>query len=265
MEIEIIDISKANVPNVRFDITAWEKIQFIVDHESMEIGWFGTVDHDPKSNTYVVTDIFITEQKRNGATCEQSAKGLNELTYEIIRDLSLSSEEKRNRLNTFNFWGHSHVNMGVSPSCEDIANAKRFAGKDFLITGIFNKKGDVRLDFWDFKNNLHYAELPVRKRWHLSDETVTKIISDINTKVKEITFESSYSYGSPQHLRSGRALFGSPASVWNSEKPSVSNEGIDLDDAIRSSNASSNKLVEKVDNNDFFSKTQISQKSWMQH
>lgn len=264
MEIEIIDISKANVPNVRFDITAWEKIQFIVDHESMEIGWFGTVDHDPKSNTYVVTDIFITEQKRHGATCEQSAKGINALTSEIIRDQSLSSEEKRNRLNTFNFWGHSHVNMGVSPSSEDIANAKRFAGKDFLITGIFNKKGDVRLDFWDFKNNLHYAELPVRKRWHLSDETVTKIISDINTKVKEITFESSYSYGS-QYSHPRMALFGSPASVWNSEKPSVSNEGIDLDGAIRSSNASSNKLVEKVDNNDFFSKTQISQKSWMQH
>lgn len=140
MEIEIIDISKANVPNVRFDIVAWEKIQFIVDHESMEIGWFGTVDHDPKSNTYVVTDIFITEQKRDGATCEQSAKGINELTSEIIRDRSLSSEEKRDRLNKFNFWGHSHVNMGVSPSSEDIANAKRFAGKDFLITGIFNKK-----------------------------------------------------------------------------------------------------------------------------
>jgi hypothetical protein len=265
MEIEIIDISKANVPNVRFDITAWEKIQFIVDHESMEIGWFGTVDHDPKSNTYVITDIFITEQRRHGATCEQSAKGLNELTSEIIRDQSLSSEEKRDRLNTFNFWGHSHVNMGVSPSCEDIANAKRFAGKDFLITGIFNKKGDVRLDFWDFKNNLHYAELPVRKRWHLSDETVTKIISDINTKVKEITFESSYSYGS-QYSHPRMALFGSPTSDWNSEKPSVSNKWVELDPAtICSTNASGNKLVEKLDNNDFFSKTQISQKSWMQH
>lgn len=265
MEIEIIDISKANVPNVRFDITAWEKIQFIVDHESMEIGWFGTVDHDPKSNTYIITDIFITEQRRHGATCEQSAKGLNELTSEIIRDLSLSSEEKRNRLNTFNFWGHSHVNMGVSPSCEDIANAKRFVGKDFLITGIFNKKGDVRLDFWDFKNNLHYAELPVRKRWHLSDETVTKIISDINTKVKEITFESSYSYGS-QYSHPRMALFGSPTSDWNSEKPSVSNKWVELDPAtICSTNASGNKLVEKLDNNDFFSKTQISQKSWMQH
>ena len=265
MEIEIIDISKANVPNVRFDITAWEKIQFIVDHESMEIGWFGTVDHDPKSNTYVITDIFITEQRRHGATCEQSAKGLNELTSEIIRDQSLSSEEKRDRLNTFNFWGHSHVNMGVSPSCEDIANAKRFAGKDFLITGIFNKKGDVRLDFWDFKNNLHYTELPIRKRWHLSDETVTKIISDINTKVKEITFEPSYSYGS-QYSHPRMALFGSPTSDWNSKKPSVNNEWMGLEPATRcSTNTSDNKLVEKVDNNDFFSKTQISQKLWMQH
>lgn len=265
MEIEIIDISKANVPTVRFDIVAWEKIQFIVDHESREIGWFGTVDHDPKSNTYVVTDIFITEQKRDGATCDQSAKGINELTSEIIRDRSLSSEEKRDRLNKFNFWGHSHVNMGVSPSSEDIANAKRFAGKEFLITGIFNKKGDVRLDFWDFKNNLHYAELPVRKRWHLSDETVTKIISDINTKVKEITFESSYSYGS-QYSHPRMALFGSPTSDWNSKKPSVNNEWMKLEPAIRcSTNASDNKLVEKVDNNDFFSKTQISQKLWMQH
>lgn len=29
MEIEIIDISKANVPNVRFDITAWEKFNLL--------------------------------------------------------------------------------------------------------------------------------------------------------------------------------------------------------------------------------------------
>lgn len=261
MEIEIIDISKANVPNVRFDITAWEKIQFIVDHESMEIGWFGTVDHDPKSNTYVITDIFITEQKRHGATCEQSAKGLNELTSEIIRDLSLSSEEKRNRLNTFNFWGHSHVNMGVSPSCEDIANAKRFAGKDFLITGIFNKKGDVRLDFWDFKNNLHYTELPVRKRWHLSDETVTKIISDINTKVKEITFESPYTQ---KHSYYG-VNWAKPQDDFSNPYKTISGSTPMLGGIACSSFANTNKLVEKLDNNDFFSKTQISQKSWMQH
>lgn len=259
MEIEIIDISKANVPNVRFDITAWEKIQFIVDHESMEIGWFGTVDHDPKSNTYVVTDIFITEQKRHGATCEQSAKGINALTSEIIRDQSLSSEEKRDRLNKFNFWGHSHVNMGVSPSSEDIANAKRFAGKDFLITGIFNKKGDVRLDFWDFKNNLHYAELPVRKRWHLSDKTVTKIISDINTKVKEITFESSDVY--PYN----RSVWTRPQVDLCKPYQPISEDMPMLGGVACSHFASGNKLVEKVDNNDFFSKTQISQKSWMQH
>lgn len=261
MEIEIIDISKANVPNVRFDITAWEKIQFIVDHESMEIGWFGTVDHDPKSNTYVITDIFITEQRRHGATCEQSAKGINELTSEIIRDLSLSAKEKRDRLNTFNFWGHSHVNMGVSPSCEDIANAKRFAGKDFLITGIFNKKGDVRLDFWDFKNNLHYTELPVRKRWHLSDETVTKIISDINTKVKEITFESPYTQ---KHSYYG-VNWAKPQDDFFNPYKTISGSTPVLGGIACSSFANNNKLVEKVDNNDFFSKTQISQKSWMQH
>lgn len=116
MNIKILDTEKFFIPKVYIDSKAFEKIRFIVDHEPMEIGFMGSVSHNPNSEIYVITDVFITKQERSATTTEQSAEGLNELTSSIIQDNTLTNAQKKQRLNSLNFWGHSHVDMSVSPS-----------------------------------------------------------------------------------------------------------------------------------------------------
>ena len=194
MNIKILDTEKFFIPKVYIDSHAFEKIRFIVDHEPMEIGFMGSVSHNPNSEIYVITDVFITKQKRSATTTEQSGEGLNELTSSIIRDNTLTNAQKKQRLSSLNFWGHSHVDMAVSPSERDLSNALTFKTKLYLIAAIFNKRGDVRVDFYDFEHGIVYENLEVQTKWNLPDETITEILEDIRTKVSEIEPKTSY-YG----------------------------------------------------------------------
>lgn len=192
MNIKILDTEKFFIPKVYIDSHAFEKIRFIVDHEPMEIGFMGSVSHNPNSEIYVITDVFITKQERSATTTEQSAEGLNELTSSIIQDNTLTNAQKKQRLNSLNFWGHSHVDMTVSPSGQDLSNALTFKTKPYLIAAIFNKRGDIRVDFYDFEHGIAYEDLEVQTKWNLPDETITEILEDIRTKVSEIKPKASY-------------------------------------------------------------------------
>ena len=158
MDIEILDKNKICAPTVRIPFNILEEIKFIVAHESEEIGWYGTVKELP-DNVYEIGEIFIPEQERNGGTCELSAEGLNNITSEIIKNPNLSNEEKEDKINSIAFWGHSHVNFGVSPSSQDIDNAKKHSGKPYLIAARFNKAGNIRIDFFDFKRGLLFNDV----------------------------------------------------------------------------------------------------------
>lgn len=185
MDIEILDKSKICAPTVRIPFGILEEIKFIVDHESEEIGWYGTVKELP-NNVYEIGEIFIPEQERNGGTCELSAEGLNNITSEIIKDTNLSNEEKEAKINSIAFWGHSHVNFGVGPSSQDVDNAKKHSGKPYLIAARFNKAGNIRVDFFDFKRGLLFNNIDLECAWAISPERQDAILKDIKNNVKKL-------------------------------------------------------------------------------
>ena len=59
-------------------------------------------------------------------------------------------------------WGHSHVDMGVISSAQDDKQMETFAdgGHNWFIRIIVNKKGDIRLDLYDYENGIIYNNLP---------------------------------------------------------------------------------------------------------
>lgn len=185
MDIEILDKNKICAPTVRIPFNILEEIKFIVDHESEEIGWYGTVKELP-GNIYEIGEIFIPEQERNGGTCELSAEGLNNITSKIIKNPKLSNEEKEDKINSIAFWGHSHVNFGVSPSSQDIDNAKKHSGKPYLIAARFNKAGNIRIDFFDFKRGLLFNDVTLECAWAISPERQNSILNDIKNNVKKL-------------------------------------------------------------------------------
>lgn len=128
----------------------YTKMRMLVDSSSDEIGWHGTVVKD--GNKFLITDILIYPQVVTGATVTPDQK-----EFEEWKD-SLSDEQ----FNTLDFHGHSHVNMGVSPSGVDdkfqddiMSQAGEDTTKIFMIT---NKKGDLFVRVYDVPSNTVYEE-----------------------------------------------------------------------------------------------------------
>mgnify|MGYP005838547743 CR=1 FL=1 len=138
-------------PKVIFTPKVIKDIETIVDICNDEVGWLGVVKQK-KPNEYLIEKILITKQEVHSSTCEMMPEGLHELA-----DI-LDIEE----LGCLKFWGHSHHDMGVSPSSQDNEQAESLveSSEDIFIRGIFNKKGEVGLSFYDKRNKIIIDDIP---------------------------------------------------------------------------------------------------------
>ena len=127
----------------------------LVDDTSTEIGWYGTVTKYPGLNeVYVIEDIIVYPQKVTGATCVQDDDKMFEF------EMSLTTEQ----VNHKRFHGHSHVNMGVTPSGVDEQFYQDILSQvnDYFIVTITNKRNEYTVRFYDMANNILYSDLPIR-------------------------------------------------------------------------------------------------------
>ena len=86
--------------------------------------------------------------------------------------------------NNMKVWGHSHVNMTTSPSGQDDKQIEVFAenADDFFIRIIANKKGDFRIDLYDFTTGVIYEKLP----YEINYGSDKDIIESLYRKIAEI-------------------------------------------------------------------------------
>jgi hypothetical protein len=138
-------------PKVFYTDTAWATIRYLVDSVSTEVGWLGLVETETNDKdevvSFTITDIYIPEQKVNGAETDIAA--------ETLCDLAVELEESGKESEKLIYWGHSHVNMGVSPSTQDEVQVEEFLdnGCKLFIRGIYNKHGHSKVDIYDVDNN----------------------------------------------------------------------------------------------------------------
>lgn len=161
VKVDISDIIKEYIteknieePEVYITADAYVKMRTLVDQTSTEIGWYGTVTKQPGlNNVYVIDDIIVYPQKVTGATCEQDDDRMFEF------EMSLTTDQVNNK----RFHGHSHVNMGVTPSGVD----ENFYAdiltqvQDYFIICITNKSNKYTVRFYDVENNLMYEDVPI--------------------------------------------------------------------------------------------------------
>jgi len=125
------------------------KVKQVEDLEYMFLGEVEKIDN----TKFVIQDIVFTPQLVTGATVEtDDEKYVDWLTQNYPHPKS----RKKIRLH-----GHSHVNMGVTPSGEDNKQLSRFIDQisDFFIQLIINKKGDYTLNLFNKETNLIYEKL----------------------------------------------------------------------------------------------------------
>ena len=107
---EITDNRKATI---RFSERAWIKMFALIHTYSTEVEWHGVVERLEPSVFYI-KDVLIFPHEVTGATVTS-----DQTAYEKWLD-TLDNDT----FNALRFHGHSHVNMGVTPSGVDMNTAK---------------------------------------------------------------------------------------------------------------------------------------------
>jgi len=148
----IVEEHTKDIPEPKIIMTtdAHYKTKLLVDQFTSEVAWHMVVDR-LDDNVLVIKDIVVFPQEVTGTT----ADGING-EYEMF--LHQLEDEVFNKLRGH---GHSHVNMGVTPSITDENYYTNLMTQvpDYYITLVINKKGETHLRLYDVQNNILYTDL----------------------------------------------------------------------------------------------------------
>lgn len=196
MKTRVIEQNLAT-PYIEISNYAMDKIRYIVENNDMEIGWMGFVDTIEGSEHplhYKITDVVILEQHRHGTTCELDETGYDKLVHEVVEKYKDDEDEEADikQINKLLFWGHSHVNMSTNASLQDEKQAFDFAKKGKIIRGIFNKRGEIGLSYFDFTKNIAWDDLTLHMESCLTKEDKEQLDKDFKEKLLLKTEESAF-------------------------------------------------------------------------
>ena len=166
---------KIIAPTVRVTTNALKWLTAIADLHPHEVGVFGFVD-ELENNTFVIRDIFYPKHSEAaGVTCEISPEG------ETLMAEWLMTHNREADLSKARFWGHSHVDMGVSPSGQDESQSieRMNRNESYLIRGIFNKAGLLSISFYDYQNKRRFDN----SKWETDEDEEDK---KIRAKIMEL-------------------------------------------------------------------------------
>ena len=152
-----IPLTISNHEKARLVITqvAYEKMCALVNACDKEIAWHGTVtkkvQNKGKKNetaTYTIHDVFMFPQKVTSTTVQGVEQDYALWTAGLTDDV----------LNSMRLHGHSHVNMGVTPSGVDTAYQDDMLEtlEDFYVFMILNKRKEYWVRIVDIEDNITY-------------------------------------------------------------------------------------------------------------
>ena len=159
------------IPTITFSRDFARKMKHLVMSTPTEISWVGEVEGDPRA-ALKVTNLHIMRQKVSCATFEEEDNAFVDLKSRIGEAVYKIRAH-----------GHSHVNMGVTPSGTDqkdtVDNWKALE-VPFLIRMIANKQGALRVDFFDFERGISVECIDFK----VEDEPLS--FPELDAEVKEL-------------------------------------------------------------------------------
>lgn len=159
--------AKANEATLYYTAEAWTKIVVLLEHFTKEVAWHGVAQRvEGDESAYIISDILVYPQTVTGSTVEMD-------TGEYAKWLQHGDERGDERFDYLKMQGHSHVNMGVTPSGVDLHHQeeilRQLGDKSFYIFMIYNKS---------FKHDIKIYDMALNTMFDDSDITV-KIIDAV--------------------------------------------------------------------------------------
>lgn len=150
-QTEKLSTSKATII---YEELAWKKMCALVSACDKEIAWHYLCRRGDLANEFIIEDIILFPQTVTGATVTSDdleyamwVSGLNDATFARV-----------------NGHGHSHVNMGTSPSGVDCQYQRDMINnglRKFYIFAIWNKKGDNWHTIYDPTENIVWEDADI--------------------------------------------------------------------------------------------------------
>ncbi len=174
-------VELTNIPRILITRQAYEDMYILVDEVNKEVGWIGTVER--AGSDFLIKEIFLLEQETHVATCEITADGLAEWAQEIMA----SRPDGMEVVNSLRFWGHSHVNMGTSPSGQDESQMTVFVenGCNYFIRGILNKQGRMEFTLFLYDVGIKISDVEWELYEPVDESRRERWKTEIEAKVKE--------------------------------------------------------------------------------
>ena len=172
---------------VNFTASAYLKMSMLVNSFDSEVAWHGTVERN--ENEFTIKDIFVYPQNVTGATVNTDQDKYEQWLMQLDDD----------DFNTLRMQGHSHVNMGTSPSSVDLSHQERIVEQlddnDYYIFMIWNKKGEHTIKIFDMLTNTFYDDDDVTVNIEGGD-LLSGFLKEANQLVTK-TYYNAYEYKKP--------------------------------------------------------------------
>ena len=155
---------------------AYSKTVILVAESPDEVAWHGLAKRNGKSD-FIIEDIVVYPQEVTGSTVSTDQERYTEWLY------SFDDET----FNSIRMQGHSHVNMGVSPSGVDARHRERILEQlcydMFYIFMVWNKSLRTHVMIFDMENNVLYEDDDITVRI-LGDDYLNDFLADAAEKVQ---------------------------------------------------------------------------------
>lgn len=182
----------SNKAVVYFTPEAWAKMVMLVKEFDKEVAWHGVasrIDDDASVDEYLISDILVYPQSVTGATVEMDTEEYAQWIMDNIED---------ERFNEIHMQGHSHVNMGTTPSSVDLNHQEEILNmlgdEDFYIFMIWNKSFTSNTKVYDLKKNVLFENTDVTVKIIGGSEDLDEFLKAAKEMVKTKTYQSAGNY-----------------------------------------------------------------------
>lgn len=177
-----------------FTELAYLKMLTLVREFDKEVAWHGIAKrHDTEEDVYVISDILVYPQEVTGATVNTDQEKYQMWLMNHDDDV----------FNNIRMQGHSHVNMGTTPSTVDTSLYERLLDQlddtMFYIFLIWNKRNEKTIKIYDLAKNILFETADVTVSLMEDGTGMEKFLSTAKKMVqdKKYTPTTPTNYGRP--------------------------------------------------------------------
>ncbi len=175
-----------DLPRILISKTAYDIMYYIVSESPEEVSWLGKVQR--QGMNFLIEEVYLFDQEVHSTQTALDPDSVGAFFAELA-----GRDDGVELVNNVRFWGHSHVNMGVTPSGSygpgnygDLSQMHQFGeSSDYFIMGIANKSGNFRFEIFFYDLGIKIEDV----EWEIFEleqaDLRDKIKTELSKKVRK--------------------------------------------------------------------------------